>query len=304
MPDCLYGYGKTLEVDLATRKICVTPTDPNLALEFVGGTGFGSRVLYDEASPGVDPLSPLNPIIIAAGPLTGTKAPSSGRIDFTTKSPLTGIIGSSNTGGMWGAMLKRAGYDLVIIRQASEQPVYLCINDAAVEIRDAGHLWGKDAWETTDLLEKELQSAPPKFAVMTIGPAGENLVRYACPINEYYHAPGRTGVGAVMGSKKLKAIVTRGSGRMPIAHPARFEAAAREARKRIVTHPKAAEWSKYASFAAVAHFPSKGCLPGKNFQSGTLPDFAATRGKAALSQYIRRPRGQLLPLSRALFQYG
>ena len=296
-----YGYGRMLEVDLATKKVRVEPTDPSLILNFIGGMGFSNKILYDEVGPDIDPLGPLNPLIVAAGPLNGTKAPCSGRIELTAKSPLTGLIGSSNTGGMWGAMLKRAGYDIVIVRSVSEQPVYLCINDDSVEIRDASHLWGKDTWETTDILKSELHSAPPKFVVMAIGPAGENLVRYSCPINEYYHAAGRTGLGAVMGAKKLKAIAVRGTGRVSIARPDEFEAAAQEARRLIMNHPRYDEWRRYGSFPVVAFWPDMDCLPGKNFQTGILPDFARTRGMEALLKYTIRPKGSCYGCPMACF---
>ncbi len=282
-----YGYGRTLEVDLTAKKIRVEPTDPTLITNFIGGTGFASKLLYDEVGPEVDPLGALNPLIIATGPLNGTKAPCSGRTELTAKSPLTNLIGSSNTGGMWGAMLKRAGYDMVIIRGVSDSPVYLRINDSSVEILDAHHLWGKDTWETTDIFKSEL----PESAVMAIGPAGENLVRYACPINEYYHAAGRTGLGAVMGAKKLKAIAVRGTGRVPIARPDEFEAAATEARRRILNHPKYDAWCRYGSFPLVASWSNIECLPCKNFQTGTLPDFAKTRGTEALQKYATKPNG-------------
>ncbi|MBI2830924.1 MAG: hypothetical protein HYX79_01545 [Chloroflexi bacterium] len=238
MPSTLYGYGKILEVDLASGVIHVEPVNATLVRDFVGGMGISSKLLYEETGPGVDPVGTANPIIISAGPLAGTEAPCSGRVELTTKSPLTGLLGSSSTGGRWGALLRHAGYDIVIMRNASERPVYLCINDSSVEIRDAAHLWGRDTWETTDILGKELQSGPPAFAVMAIGPAGENLVRYACPINEYYHAAARSGLGAVMGAKKLKAIAVRGTGRVPIAQPERFKSAAREARELIKEPPQ------------------------------------------------------------------
>ena len=146
-----------LRVNLSTGSCSIEPLRRDWAQAYLGQRGLGSKYFIEEVDPGVDPLSPENKLIFATGPLTGTTAPTGGRSSAITKGALTGAIAASNTGGMWGAMLKRAGYDLVIIRQAAEQPVYLYIDDDAVEIRDAGHLWGKDAWETTDILNNELQ---------------------------------------------------------------------------------------------------------------------------------------------------
>ncbi|MFC1872054.1 aldehyde ferredoxin oxidoreductase N-terminal domain-containing protein, partial [Chloroflexota bacterium] len=138
------GYGMLLDIDLSTGQITRRHIDPDFARQFVGGMGFGCKILYDEVNPEVDPLSPQNIIVIANGPLTGTHAPCSGRTEITTKDPLTGNISSGNFGGTWGAALKHAGFDLIIIRNRAEKPVYLCINDDTVTIRYASHLWGRD----------------------------------------------------------------------------------------------------------------------------------------------------------------
>jgi len=160
--------------------------------------------------PDVDPFSPANVLIYANGPLTGTAVPCSARTEITTKSPLTNIIGTGNTGGLWGAALKHAGFDVVVIRNKSETPVYLRIDDDVVEVKDARHLWGKDTVIASDIIREDLGSG---VSVLTIGPAGENLVRFACPVNDYHHVAARNGSGAVMGDKRLKAIAVRGTGR-------------------------------------------------------------------------------------------
>ena len=183
MSTVLYGYGgKVLIVNLSTGKIEKQDITPEFAQKFIGGMGFSAKILYDEVGASVGPFSPDNEVIFAIGPLTGTRAPNSGRTEVTTKSPLTGIIGSGNMGGMWGARLKHAGFDAIIIRGESEKPVYLWIDNGTVEIRKASHLWGKDAWVTSDLISRELgSSAASGISVTAIGQAGENLVRWPAP---------------------------------------------------------------------------------------------------------------------------
>lgn len=202
-----YGYiGKILDVNLYTKQEVKKELDVEVARKFLGGLGLGSKILYDEVGPNVDPLSPDNIIIIATGPLTGTSAPTSGRTEIITKSPLTGIIGVGNFGGSFGVKLKRAGFDAVIIRNEGDRPVYLWIEDGHAELHNAEHLWGKDTWETADALKEELGN---DISVLSIGQAGENLVKFACPVIDYHHAPGRSQAGCVMGAKKLKAIAVR-----------------------------------------------------------------------------------------------
>ncbi|MBI4333336.1 MAG: aldehyde ferredoxin oxidoreductase family protein [Chloroflexi bacterium] len=279
-----YGYGKILDVDLATGELGTREIAPLLAQDFLGGMGFGCKVLYDEVGPAVDPYSPGNVIIFANGPLTGTNAPCAGRTEITTKSPLTGSIGTGNTGGVWGAQLKHAGFDFIIVRNRAEKPVYLSIDDSVVSIRNAQHLWGKDTRATSDILRKELT---PAVSVLTIGPAGENLVRYACPVNDYHHVAGRAGAGAVMGSKHLKAIAVRGTGAVNLARPEEFREAAREARERILA-AKAADKMPGGPVDARREYLERGCLPGKNYQTGVVPGFVETRGVEVARKYLVR----------------
>ena len=205
------GYtGQFLRVNLSTGQIDKEELDLELAKKFIGGRGLASYLLTKEIEPEVDPLSAANKIIFATGPLTGSRAPTAGRYMVVTKSPLSGTVASSNSGGFWGAELKRAGYDLIIVEGKSDKPCYLNINDGAVEIKDAGKCWGKLVSETTDLLLEE--TGDPKARVLTIGPAGEKQALLANVMNDVYRAAGRSGVGAVMGSKNLKASVGRGTG--------------------------------------------------------------------------------------------
>ena len=177
-----------------------------------GLSGFawlGTKYLVEEVDATVDPLSPENKIIWATGPLTGTMASTGGRYTVITKGPLTGAIACGNSGGYWGAEFKMAGWDMVIFEGKSEKPVYLYVNDDVVELRDAAHLWGKSVWETEAMIKKGLQD--PQIRVSSIGTAGENGVLFAAVVNDLHRAAGRSGVGAVMGSKNLKAIAVRGT---------------------------------------------------------------------------------------------
>lgn len=281
--------GKELHVDLSAGEITEKETDLEKASYFLGGMGYGSKMLYDEVGTSIDPLGPENIIIFANGPLAGTQAPCSGRTEVTTKSPLTGHIGTGNTGGLWGTMLKRAGYDAVIVRGQARSPVCLSINEEGIELREATHLWGRDAWETSDALQKELDSSA--VSVMAIGQAGENLVRYACPVNDYYHSASRSSAGAVMGAKKLKAIVVQGKKRIPIAHREAFSKAVEEARERIRNSPGIKEWGNVVSLPVAQFYEKVGCMPGRNFQTGILPQFAETRGLDAARPYLTKRAG-------------
>ncbi len=201
--------GRILFVDLETRKIEVEELSREFALKYVGGSGFGSRLLYDMSRPGLDAFDPASPMIIGQGPLSGTLAPASGRYQLVAKSPLTGFFMRSNGGGNFGPEMKWAGYDLIVVRGASEKPVYLWIEDDEVEIRDASHLWGKTTWDTLSTIRSEL--GDQEIAALTIGPAGENLCYSSCVLSDISRAAGKGGLGAIWGSKKLKAIAIRGS---------------------------------------------------------------------------------------------
>jgi aldehyde:ferredoxin oxidoreductase len=195
---------KMLRVNLTDRTIKKEDLDEKLAKKFLGGRGLGTKILYDEGVATVEPLSPENKLIFINGPLTGANVPTGGRYMVVTKAPLNNMIASSNSGGVWGARLKYAGYDALIVEGKAEKPVYLVIDDEHVEIKDAVALWGKTSEETEEVLKEEYGKAA---SVLNIGPAGENLSLLACIINEADRAAGRTGVGAVMGSKNLKAVV-------------------------------------------------------------------------------------------------
>ena len=201
--------GKILRVNLTKGTVTSEPLNMQWAREYVGSRGLGSKYLINEIDPKVDPLSPDNKIIWATGPLTGTMASTGGRYTVITKGPLTGAIACSNSGGYWGAELKMAGWDMVIFEGKSPKPVYLSILDGHAELRDASALWGESVWKTEEKLKQMHQD--PLLRVSSIGKAGENKVLYAAVVNDLHRAAGRSGVGAVMGSKNLKAIAVRGT---------------------------------------------------------------------------------------------
>ncbi len=198
-----------LRVDLSKGAVTKEPLNMAWAAQYLGSRGLASKYLVEEVDPKTDPLSADNKIIWATGPLTGTVASTGGRYTVVTKGPLTGAIACSNSGGYWGAELKFAGYDMVIFQGKSPKPVYLSISDDTVELKDASHLWGKTVWETEELIKKTHQD--PLTRISSIGAAGENQVLFAAVVNDLHRAAGRSGVGAVMGSKNLKAIAVRGT---------------------------------------------------------------------------------------------
>ncbi|MHA1661730.1 MAG: aldehyde ferredoxin oxidoreductase family protein [Candidatus Thorarchaeota archaeon] len=222
------GYrGKILKINLTSGATTVESIDENLLKQFIGGAGLGARLLYDMVDADTDPLGLDNPLMFLTGPFTGTFVPTSGKSTFISKSPKTGLFGYSTVGGHLGADLKFAGYDAIIITGASEKPCYLLIEDSDVEIRDAAHLWTKDTDETWEILKKE--TGHKNAGIARIGIAGENLVKYASILVDHHRAAGRTGQGAVMGSKKLKAIVIHGSDRkVPVSNDADLRTTATE----------------------------------------------------------------------------
>jgi aldehyde:ferredoxin oxidoreductase len=222
--------GKILRVNLSAGTVKSEPLNREWAQAYIGSRGLGTKYLVEVVAAKVDPLSPDNKIIWATGPLTGTMASTGGRYTVITKGPLTGAIACSNSGGYWGAEFKMAGWDMVIFEGKSAKPVYLYVNDDVAELRDAAHLWGKSVWETEEMIKKGLQD--PLARVSSIGKAGENGVLFAAVVNDLHRAAGRSGVGAVMGSKNLKAIAVRGTkGVGNIKDPKAFMAATKAAKK-------------------------------------------------------------------------
>jgi len=263
------GYaGRLLRVDLTSGRIWDEPLDEARARKYLGGRGLGARIIFDEVPRGADPLGPENRLVFAMGPLAGTSAPGSGRFGVMAKSPLTGVFGEAYTGGFFAHELKYAGYDGIVVQGKSDRPVYIHIRDGAAEILDASHLWGQ---ETVDV-QKAIRRAHNDngYRVAGIGEAGENLVRFACVINDADRAAGRTGMGAVMGSKNLKAIAVRGRGGVDIADPKRFMSHFRDGVATMREHAVMEHFTSLGTSGGVENLDKRGTLPTRNWESGTF----------------------------------
>ncbi len=233
---------KMLCVDLTSGEHRVESVPPSVVEQYVGGRGVNAKLLYDRVDPEIGGLNPSNVIVFGAGPLVGTLAPGACRTRITTVSPLTGLIGDSSVGGHWGPELRYAGIDHVLVSGRAESPVYLSVVDGGCEILDAEKIWGMNTREASGALKS--MSGDPEAQALCIGPAGENLVRYACIVGDGYNMAGRTGVGAVMGSKNLKAVLVRGTGGVRVADAQAFLEAAREAYRLVREHPQYRSLSK------------------------------------------------------------
>ncbi|MFA4646820.1 aldehyde ferredoxin oxidoreductase [Pyrococcus kukulkanii] len=282
----MYGYwGKILRVNLSDGTIKEEKFDENFAKKWLGTRGFGIYYLLKEMDPKVDPFSPENKLIFATGPLTGTSAPTGGRYMVITKSPLTGYIAMANSGGYFGAELKFAGWDAIIVEGKADHPVYIYINEESVEIRDASHLWGKLVSETEEKLKEEVGDKNVQIA--SIGPAGENKVRFAAVMNNGHRAAGRGGVGAVMGSKNLKAIVVRGHKRVEVADKGKFMEVVREKIEKLKKDPVAGGGlPKYGTAVLVNIINENGLYPTRNFQTGVFKYAYEQSGEAMAAKYL------------------
>jgi len=268
--------GKLLRVNLTTSKVSVEDVREDWQREYIGGRGLAARYLYEELDPTVDPLSPENVMIFATGPLTGTPAPCGARYMVVTKGALTNAITTSNSGGHWGPELKFAGYDMVVLEGRAEKPVYLYIYNDQVELRDASEYWGKGVGDTEDGLRDEL--GIPTLRVACIGPAGEQLVKFACIMNDKHRAAGRGGVGAVMGSKNLKAIAIRGTGGVKVAKPAAFMKAVWNMRSGMKDHPGRKSFAELGTAATIDMTQAYGGLPTRNFNEGQFDEYENLNG--------------------------
>ncbi len=279
--------GKVLRVNLTTGAIYTEELSAKLSKEFIGGRGLGGKMLADEIPVGIDSLSAENKLFFVTGPLTGTTAPTGGRYMVVTKSPLNDVIASSNSGGFWGAELKFAGYDLLAVEGKAAEPVYISIKDELVEIKPAGHLWGKNTNETTDMLLKEFGDT--KARVANIGTAGEQLSRIACIMNDRWRAAGRSGVGAVMGAKNLKAIVVRGSNKVEVADPEKFKEHVKDAMAKIKENGVTGQGlPAYGTAVLVNIINEAGIFPTNNFQYGVFPNAEEISGEAVAEKYMKK----------------
>ncbi len=285
----MHAYaGKVLRVDLTRQSIREEPLNPELARAFIGGRGLATKTFRDEVDPQTDPLAPENKLIVATGPLTGTAATCGGRFMVITKGALTGAIACSNAGGSFGPELKYAGYDMIVLEGAAAEPVILVVDDDAVELRSAGHLWGKNVHQTEDALHEELGR---DFKCLSIGPAGERQVRFAAIMTDKHRAAGRSGVGAVMGSKNLKAVAVRGTGGVTVADPQGFRTACLDALEKL----KAGEITgtglpQLGTAILVNIINENGIFPVRNFQRAQFEPAQQISGETLAEQILVRAR--------------
>ncbi len=265
------GYAeKILYVDLTRERTMEEPFPEEWRRAYIGGRGLGVRILDDLVNPGIDPLGAENVLVFATGPVAGSGLPLGSRYDVVTKSPLTGTLTSANSGGKFGTSMKRAGYDAVVILGRAERPVSLLLDDGHAEVRDASPLWGMTTSETTAALQEDLDD--PGASVACLGPAGERLVRFAGIINETSRAAGRGGVGAVMGSKNVKAVVARGSGRITVADRDRFLALKKEIAEKIRENAISGGGLPRFGTAVLVNIVNENyILPTRNFQTAHFP---------------------------------
>jgi aldehyde:ferredoxin oxidoreductase len=286
----LHGYaGRILHVDLTTGKTRVEPLNEEYAKKYIGGIGLGMRLWLDQSKPGVDPFSPENPLVLANGPISGTIWPTGGNGHaFVSKSPQSYGVGEAKSHGSFGTELKRAGYDAVIFKGKAEKPVYVWIDDDSVQLLDASHLMGKSPGETEDAIREELGDY--YIRVAAIGPAGEKLVRIACIINDKTRAAGRTGLGAVMGSKNLKAIAVRGTRDITVAKPEEFMEYVKEFHERM----KGPATQKYRTLGTpenVLVHNALHCMPTRNYNNATFDGAERVSGEVLNERYVAKVIG-------------
>jgi len=279
----MYGYmGRILRIDLTTSTITEEFPDEETLRKYLGGAGLATKILFEETERGIDPLGPENKLIFMTGPLTGTSSPSTGRYSVVTKSPLTNGWGQANAAGFWGRDFKRSGFDGIIFEGKAPKPVYLLTEDGRAELLDAREIWGKNTSETTRLLKEK---HGPKFNVACIGIAGENLVRYAAIMNDceeenWGRAAGRCGVGAVMGSKNLKAIASKGTLDIPIADPDAYKQEAKQRFDWVNQSLLKMTLEVYGTATMVDLVNVKGGIPTRNWQTGVFENAEKINGQA------------------------
>ncbi|ABN06363.1 Aldehyde ferredoxin oxidoreductase [Methanocorpusculum labreanum Z] len=284
------GYaGNMVYVDLTSGTTAVKPTPPELKKSYIGGRGFGIRLLTDMVDPKIDPLSDKNILVFAAGPLTGTGIPLGSRYEVSTIAPLTGLAVSANSGGVFGWKLKKAGFDAAVITGKSAKPVYLLLDNGKAELRDASRLWGKTTGETTDAIVEELKD--PSVRVSCIGPSGEKLVLMSCIINEKTRAAGRGGVGAVMGSKNLKAIAARGDQLIKPADEEQLKTVKERVKNKIQENGIAKGLHDYGTAVLVNILNENYLLPTRNFQTAHFDGAEKISGETMAQTILKKPKG-------------
>ncbi len=284
----MHGWnGNLLRVDLTKGTAVAQEYDPSLAKNFLGGRGFAIKILWKELNPGIDALSSENKLVFAAGPLTGFPLPSSGKLVVAAKSPLTGGYGDGNLGTTATVQLRKAGYDMIITEGRTPKPTILRIEDKEIELLNGEDYWGLGAFETEKKLKKEHGRT---VGVLTIGPAGENRVKFANVVSQEGRAGGRPGMGAVMGSKNLKAIVIRGSKTILAADPEKLKALGKEAYRKILKKPNYDFWKRQGTIATIEWSQESSVLPTQNFREGVF-DEADSIGGFAMEKIKVSQRG-------------
>jgi len=270
---------KLLRIDLTSGKFADQEVSKEDAHKYLGGRGLAAKILYEENKPMIDAFDPENRLIFMTGPYTGTYGSFTAFYNVTTKSPLTGAILSAHSGGHWGPMFRKTGYDGIVFRGKSPIPVYLLITDNGAELKDASDIWGKDVFETID----ELQKRHDKARAAVIGPAGEKLIKYAAIMNDHHRAAGRGGVGAVMGSKNLKAVVVHGTKDVPQADPEKLKETFKTASATV--KEKSQAFAKYGTSMVVGITGKAGTIPTRNFQTGNFPEYEKIGGDTLVNNY-------------------
>jgi aldehyde:ferredoxin oxidoreductase len=281
------GYlGKILRVDLSAGRVWDEPLQEEAARAFVGGSALAARIITDRVDGETDPLGPDNPLVFLTGPLVGTVVPSAGRCSVSALSPQTGLWGEANTGGFVGPELRFAGYDGVIVTGAADEPVWLAVVDGRAELRDAATLWGQDAYTTQEHVRERMGERRARVAC--IGLAGEHQVKMAAVMNDHGRAAARTGMGAVMGSKKLKAIGIRGSARVPVAEPERLEQVARDIRANMDEDLQIMAFKLAGTSGAVDTTLMYGSMPIRYYQVGDWDGASNLSGVVIAEEYLNR----------------
>jgi aldehyde:ferredoxin oxidoreductase len=278
--------GKILHVDLSTGKTKINNFNEDFAKAYIGGTGFGIKTLIDNLKPGIDAFDPENPLIYAVGATTGTMVPcTASKFGVFAKSPETNLLGESYSTGQFGAEVRMAGYDIIVIKGKAPKPVYLWIDDESVQLRDATKLWGKSTWDTEELIRDEL--GDQNVRVSALGPAGENLVRVACLINDHFRAAGRTGLGAVAGSKNLKAVAVRGTHDVTVADVPKLQEMCKSLYK-LARGPATAKYMGLGTAANIITMNNQGCMPVRNYQTAYFEGIETVSGEYMNKHYVTK----------------
>ena len=289
MPE-LGGYtGKVLRIDLTKGVSKVTELERVLARAFLGGRGFNAKRLYDEIPPGTDPLGPENNLYFATGPLVGTSFPTASRFNISAKSPQTGILGDTNAGGHFASEMKYAGYDQIVLEGRSGKPVYVHVSDDNVEFRDASHLVGRGVYETDEIIKSDLGDRRVQTAI--IGPAAENGVKFAGIFANLMRAAARTGMGSVMASKGVKALVVRGTGSVSVSKPGMFEGLVEEIEDQIRGHEQYWGRRRMGTTRILLMANEAGFLPTRHYNAGTFEHAAEVSGERLAEEFNVKGRG-------------